>query len=590
MKSATFIRLLECEAKEFALRKALNAVRDGDSHPRVYEVDPRVFRAIPNSPFAYWVSDRLRRLFTAFERLESSKRVIRVGLATTSDPIFVRLWSEVSLSAISRKAWVPYAKGGTFSRYYQDVHLVVDWENNGRRIKERVRMMGDAPSRYVASEDRYFEPGLTYPRRTQGGFNVRVLPGGCIFANKGPSIFDDSNDPNAQWILLGLLNSSAFRALLSLQMVFGSYEVGVLQRTPVPDLGTEAAVSLGRLARECVVLKRKAEASFEPARLFSVPALLQVPGKSLSDRTQAWSVRGASVDQRLSECQEEIDALSFGLYGIGPTDRRAMEESSRDLSTQASPEEGEGEQGEDDETSSALATDETGLVAALVSYAAGCALGRWDVRLATGERSIPDLPDPFEPLPVSSPGMLTEEPRDYPVTIDRDGILPDDPDHPDDIVRRIHEVFSVIWRDNTEAIEQETCTILGVKHLRDYFRKPATAGFLADHIARYSKSRRKAPIYWLLQSSKKNYALWLYYHKLDKDRLFKALVNFVEPKIRLEDGRLETLRHQKAAGGDSGKDAKRFAKEIERQEDFLSELGISRTNCVERRTYILSRT
>src|SRR4029077_12137566 len=35
-----------------------------------------------------------------------------------------------------------------------------------------------------------------------------------------------------------------------------------------------------------------------------------------------------------------------------------------------------------------------------------------------------------------------------------------------------------------------------------------------------------APIYWLLQSSKKNYALWLYYHRLDKDILFKALDNF----------------------------------------------------------------
>ena len=63
----------------------------------------------------------------------------------------------------------------------------------------------------------------------------------------------------------------------------------------------------------------------------------------------------------------------------------------------------------------------------------------------------------------------------------------------------------------------------------------ATGGFWDDHVSRYSKSRRKAPIYWLLQSSKKNYALWLYYHRLDKDILFKALNNYVEPKIRLEE-------------------------------------------------------
>ena len=56
------------------------------------------------------------------------------------------------------------------------------------------------------------------------------------------------------------------------------------------------------------------------------------------------------------------------------------------------------------------------------------------------------------------------------------------------------------------------------------------------------------PIYWLLQSSKKNYGLWLYYHRLDKDLLFKALVNYVEPKIRLElAGSSNSSQPQRAA-------------------------------------------
>jgi hypothetical protein len=40
----------------------------------------------------------------------------------------------------------------------------------------------------------------------------------------------------------------------------------------------------------------------------------------------------------------------------------------------------------------------------------------------------------------------------------------------------------------------------------------------------------------------------------------------------LETSRLESVRAQKAAGGESGKEAKRLAKDVERQEDFLSEL------------------
>ena len=93
-----------------------------------------------------------------------------------------------------------------------------------------------------------------------------------------------------------------------------------------------------------------------------------------------------------------------------------------------------------------------------------------------------------------------------------------------------------------------------------------------DHVKRYSKSRRKAPIYWYLRSAKGNYGLWLYYHRLDKDILFKALLNYVEPKIRLEEDRLRTLRGRKEAAGSSGREAKQLEKEIDRQEQFVSEL------------------
>jgi len=57
-----------------------------------------------------------------------------------------------------------------------------------------------------------------------------------------------------------------------------------------------------------------------------------------------------------------------------------------------------------------------------------------------------------------------------------------------------------------------------------------------------------------LRSPKGNYGIWLYYHRLDKDILLKALVNYVEPKIRLEDDRLNTLRSRKEAAGSCGRD------------------------------------
>jgi hypothetical protein len=215
-----------------------------------------------------------------------------------------------------------------------------------------------------------------------------------------------------------------------------------------------------------------------------------------------------------------------------------------------------------------------------LSYAFGCIFGRWDVRKALSSREVESTAGPFDPLPLCPPGSLEEfntsssmQSRDaYPLRRNMDGILSDDEDNASDILRGIRECLEVVWTKHVEKVEEQACEILGVRKLRDYFRKPTKGGFWEDHLARYSKSRRKAPIYWLLQSSKKNYALWLYYHRLDKDLLFKALVNYVEPKIRLETSRLESLLGEKAVAGDSGKEAKRLAKELEQQEDFLSEL------------------
>jgi hypothetical protein len=203
----------------------------------------------------------------------------------------------------------------------------------------------------------------------------------------------------------------------------------------------------------------------------------------------------------------------------------------------------------------------------IVSVAIGYSFGHFPPRVFA--RS-PSAIDPFHAL---SQGQLCSSSSQENAEGNRGasaGIIPDDPDHPSDIVRRAREVLELVWKDRADAIEREACEILGVKELRDYFRKPGSGGFWDDHVKRYSKSRRKAPIYWLLQSGKKNYALWLYYHRLDKDILFKALVNYVEPKARLEDDRLTGLRARR--GGASGREAKALDRQIEKQEAFVSEL------------------
>ena len=207
------------------------------------------------------------------------------------------------------------------------------------------------------------------------------------------------------------------------------------------------------------------------------------------------------------------------------------------------------------------------LVANVLSFTVGCAFGRWALPAKQPERNhVPDGESVFERLPAHQPAAKTDlAPGDH-------VILVDEPEHRDDIVRRLRAVLECVWADSADSIEREICDVLRVNDLRDYFRRLGKGGFWESHVSRYSKSRRKAPIYWLLQSSKRNYALWVYYHSLNKDILFKALVNYVEPKVRLEENRLESLRSQRLSEGASGKGAKKVGKDVDRQEAFVSEL------------------
>jgi hypothetical protein len=209
----------------------------------------------------------------------------------------------------------------------------------------------------------------------------------------------------------------------------------------------------------------------------------------------------------------------------------------------------------------------------ILSYLPGAILGRWNIyHIKKGDVSN-NLPDPFAPLPVCPYGMLQsvrglpanpqDVPADYPLRITWGGILVDDVGHPEDVEARAREALHVIWQDRAEAIEVEACQVLGVHSLREYFRKPTL--FFADHLKRYSKSRRQAPIYWPLSTQSSSYTLWLYYHRLNDQILFTCINDFVDPKLNQvsEDAaRLRQKRNRSASD----------EKELERLTDFEREL------------------
>ena len=582
----------------------------------------------------------MRRKFQELPPFEGNGGTVKVGLQTSDDFRFVRAWWEVSPERIARsreetwqgKRWVPFAKGGEYSPYYDDVHLVVNWERDGEEIKayvvQRYPYLKGKWEWVVKNTGYYFRPGLTYPLRTQKGFNARVLPANSIFGHKGPGAFLAHSEHI--WYHLGVLNTKVVQEFLEMMMAFGSYEVGVIRNIPwvIPSPAIRATVS--HCARCCHDLKRDLDRVNETSHAFTRPAVLALTpppppsaappplsqvwergggpggrGEGLLPRFLAWLAVKEAAQVQIVENSYQIDQAVLDLYEISPEDRRTIDrelglhpgsyprketwsEADDEALRRLYLEEGRDLEGiahalQVHPASVAARRQALGLyrpqdfaeaVADLISYCIGCLVGRWDIRVGAGEVEPPPLPDPEEGLPLYPPGALRSDERPSAVGPAVSGrpsaVIPDDPGHPHDIVAGVEACLAYLFgEERLPALRAEMEAALG-RDLRTWLARH----FFPFHIKRYSKSRRKAPIYWQLTLPSRRYSLWLYYHALGPDTLYTAVRRYVEPKIEFEEGRLKELQGKLAQARESGpaREVRRLERAVEEQESLLGEL------------------
>jgi hypothetical protein len=588
-------RLLNIPEPARSLLDMLNGRLSGKALKNTYEVYPNNLSAIPGVPFSYWVTKSLRNIFSSLPSFEPTAGVVRVGVQTSCDQRFVRAWWEVDQNAIirSRKSlrkdarWVSFSKGGGMSRFYCEFPLVVNWYAEGAEIKEFNQNTesneGGHWSRNIRSPEYYFSPGLTWAMRASA-LGVCVMPSGCIFSTNAYGCFPEFDS----LVTLAVLTSSPAAFLIDMMLEregFSKFVPGVVQRLPFPeqiDGATQEALKTSSLLAWQSVRDRSREN--ETSNWFDRQSCLSDFPSIQSVFREAKRLSVLS-DESLEASRKQIDELAYSLYSCRAPDRLAIEERFRKSGSM------ELENTSTDEPSDdSFPLEITSYTRALVQFFIGCSFGRWDILYAMGEQAVPKLPDPFAPLPVCPPGQLQnaqglparqeDVSAAYPVCIPWDGILVDDPNHPLDIERRFREVIEVIWselgsaaRDSgptAEAIEQEACDILGVKSLRDYMRKPA--GFFADHLNRYSKSRRQAPIYLPLSTDSGNYTLWIYYHRLSDQTLYTAVNNFVEPKQKHTDDLAKSLRSKTNRSRADEQELERLTNLAIELEDFRREL------------------
>jgi hypothetical protein len=580
-----FLRVLEeVRDKESALATLIRSVGKS-ANRRVFQVSLESLSYVPGSPFAYWATDRVRQLFQVLPSLAKTGYLAQVGASTKSDARFLRAWWEVRAGSL----WKPFAKGGARSAYYSDIHLMIKWGQSPREIDaficERYPYLNGNSGWVLHPESAYFHPGLTWTRRTKSELSLRVMPAGCVFSDKGPAVFASEGGELNLESLLAIANSKAFRSLVDVQLaaaeptgrggVARSYEVGLVSRTPIPQLSSGSGGKEGQLALRAWSLKRSLDTHVEASHAFSLPAVLQEQGESISVRTAAWSERIRRTETEIMSIQNELDERCFDLYGIDGADRNAVIDgfvpaaTGPDSSVDDDPEEeGGDESGLDD-----VPADLQRAAADLVSWAIGVAFGRFDVRIAMGARQVPHEPDPFSQLPACSPGMLSDAdghsstcaPGGYPVQFPDGGVLVDDLGHSRDLVARVRLVFDLIFGATSDNWWTEVAILLDPKShdLRVWLRD----AYFEYHLKRHSKSRRKAPVFWHLGTPSGRFGVWLYAHRLTRDTFFQLQQEVVAAKLAHEERQL-ALQGQTAGGSPTNSERR----EIASQETTVEEL------------------
>ena len=284
--------------------KGLRAEADGLR----YDIARRDFAAIDGSPLAYESVGIVAPIFREALPLDPTHAVAAQGLATAVDDRVVRYWWEVTPERRGKgKDWVPFAKGGEFSRFFSDIHLVVQWTPASIVVMEKGGRVQNVPL--------YFKPGMTWPRRTQRGFNLRLMPEGCIFGDKGSAILP--KDPGKTFYLLGIANSAPAEFLLRGLMSFGSWEVGVIRRLPIPQASSKQTEHVSQLAKAIHDAKHVWDSGNELSTSFARPWVLRMAdAKSFSGALHSVLVFEAEAEEKIQNTYNGLNTEVYRLYGI----------------------------------------------------------------------------------------------------------------------------------------------------------------------------------------------------------------------------------------------------------------------------------
>ncbi len=541
-----YIKLSEFRGYQNQPIKTLEAIKNPNVDFR-FTANQIDFEKIPGSPIAYWVSERIINVF-ANTKFLSEYGEARRGLQPGSPEEYKRHWFEVDLSKTlyplrnkkdslsSNKKWYLYSDGGEFHKWYGLVNYVVNWENNGEKIKNNIKAI-------IPNEHLYLLEAITWNKISSSNFGTRYLPDGIISGDASP--FYISKYPN---FYLSFFNTKIISNLLQIINPTLNFTTGNISNIPIifPKSKDVRSV-IEKITSENINLSKLDWDSRENSWDFKANELIRL--KDISQIHKAYNNYCNFWQEQffqLHKNEEELNRIFIEIYGL--QDELTPDVALKNITILK------------DETyindNKELVFNQDEILKQFISYSVGCMFGRYSLDkeglvLANQGETLEDY--------------LKQVPKPF-FTPDADNIIPilDDDYFMDDITDRFREFLKVSFgeehfEENLRFVEES----LG-RDIRSYFQKE----FYPDHIKRY----KKRPIYWMFSSPGKGFNALIYMHRYKSDTISRLLNEYLREFINKLNARTDHLKSVLLSESVTQKEKKDADKEGKKIEKLLKEM------------------
>lgn len=490
------------EEKDEQLSVLIRTCNRGEDAKWIYVAKSVEFDNLPNTIIGYYLDESILNIFKN-ESLEERGLPARQGNSFVSPDRFFRLFFEVE----QQKDYCHLYHGGSYTLLYYPYKELVKWEKNGEIVKNSTSVLRNPNYQLFL--------GCGYGKRGDI-LDAHVLKKRMFFTHEGHAISRIA--VSDAYVVDSFINS--IMAQYTINQYCAQHKVnGYVSLLPMPDYAIRQS-DIERIVNAIIDIKRKwfslDETNLEYHGLIAqmelkggIEAGLDKMQEQLTD-DYAQYVELVKENDDLWMDLADIDRGSEFRQTLNDYKARRPYEELLSI----------------DGASNLNVIDKKTMAQEMVMELVGMAFGRWDTAFAKGEKAIPAFGDVFDALPFMPVVSQGEEPCPAQLAVPSDGIMTNEEESPLCLASHVREVMILLWGDRADDMEYELCQLIGCKSLQAYLSSPT--GFFDYHFKRYTKSRRKAPIYWLLASEDGTVDYWIYYPKLNKNTLPQLIIQLRE--------------------------------------------------------------